>query len=56
MIILNTAAIGSIIFLGFQGNGISIPIAISIALLITIVTISYRQTIFSNPARAEGIG
>ena len=54
LIILNTAAIGSIIFLGFQGNGISIPIAISIALLITIVTISYRQTIFSNPAGGGG--
>ncbi|MFZ4828042.1 MAG: APC family permease [Phototrophicaceae bacterium] len=54
LIILNTAAIGSVIFLGFQGNGISIPIAISIALLITIVTISYRQTIFSNPAGGGG--
>jgi amino acid transporter len=54
LIILNTAAIGSIILLGFQGNGISIPIAISIALLITIVTISYRQTIFSNPAGGGG--
>src|SRR5688500_14167349 len=50
LIILNSAAIGSFIFLGFRGNGVSIPIAIAISLLIAIVTISYRQTIFSNPA------
>jgi amino acid transporter len=54
LIILNTAAIGSFILLGFQGNSISIPIAIAIALLISIVTISYRQTIFSNPAGGGG--
>jgi amino acid transporter len=54
LIILNTAAIGSFVLLGFQGNGISIPIAIAIALLISIVTISYRQTIFSNPAGGGG--
>src|SRR5215217_6288049 len=50
LIILNTAAIGSFALLGFTGNAISIPIAIAIAGLIAIVTISYRQTIFSNPA------
>jgi len=54
LIILNSAAIGSFIFLGFQGNGVSIPIAIAISLLIAIVTISYRQTIFSNPAGGGG--
>lgn len=54
LIILNTAAISSFVFLGFQGNAISIPIAIAIALLIGIVTISYRQTIFSNPAGGGG--
>jgi amino acid transporter len=54
LIILNTAAIGSFALLGFQGNAISIPIAIAIAGLIAIVTISYRQTIFSNPAGGGG--
>ncbi len=54
LIILNTAAIGSFVLLGFQGNGVSIPIAIAIAILIAIVTISYRQTIFSNPAGGGG--
>ncbi|MEO8608198.1 MAG: APC family permease [Chloroflexota bacterium] len=54
LIILNTAAIGSFVFLGFKGNAVSIPIAIAIALLIGIVTISYRQTIFSNPAGGGG--
>lgn len=54
LIILNTAAIGSFVLVGFQGNAISIPIAIGIAILIAIVTISYRQTIFSNPAGGGG--
>jgi len=54
LIILNTAAIGAFTLVGFQGNAISIPIAIGIALLIAIVTISYRQTIFSNPAGGGG--
>lgn len=54
LIILNMAAITSFGLLGFQGNGISIPIAIAISLLIAIVTISYRQTIFSNPAGGGG--
>src|SRR5215216_632596 len=54
LIILNMAAIGGFGLLGFQGNSISIPIAIAIALLIGIVTISYRQTIFSNPAGGGG--
>ncbi|MBZ0279262.1 MAG: APC family permease [Anaerolineae bacterium] len=54
LIILNTAAIGAFTIGSFQGNGISIPIAIAISLLIGIVTISYRQTIFSNPAGGGG--
>jgi amino acid transporter len=54
LIILNTAAIGTFVFIGFQGNAISIPIAFAISLLIGIVTISYRQTIFSNPAGGGG--
>lgn len=54
LIILNTAAISGFVFLGFVGNAISIPIAIAIAALIAIVTISYRQTIFSNPAGGGG--
>jgi amino acid transporter len=54
LIILNMAAIGGFGLLGFTGNAISIPIAIGIALLIGIVTISYRQTIFSNPAGGGG--
>jgi amino acid transporter len=54
LIILNTAVIGSFALAGFQGNAISIPVAIAISLLISIVTISYRQTIFSNPAGGGG--
>lgn len=54
LIILNTAAIGSFALIGFQGNAVSIPIAIAIAILIAIVTISYRQTIYSNPAGGGG--
>ncbi len=54
LIILNTAAISGVVLLGFQGNAISIPIAIAISILIAIVTISYRQTIFSNPAGGGG--
>jgi amino acid transporter len=54
LIILNTAAISGFAILGFQGNAVSIPIAIAIAILIGIVTISYRQTIFSNPAGGGG--
>ncbi len=54
LIILNTAAISSFVLVGFQGNAISIPIAIAIAALIAIVTISYRQTIYSNPAGGGG--
>src|SRR6185295_18106465 len=54
LIILNTAAISGFALVGFQGNSLSIPIAIAIALLIGIVTISYRQTIFSNPAGGGG--
>lgn len=54
LIILNTAAISGFALIGFHGNGISIPIAIGIAILIAIVTISYRQTIFSNPAGGGG--
>ncbi|MFN8371418.1 MAG: APC family permease [Anaerolineae bacterium] len=54
LIILNMAAIGGFTLLGFSGNAVSIPIAIAIAILIGIVTISYRQTIFSNPAGGGG--
>ncbi len=54
LIILSSAAIGGFTLLGFHGFGISIPIAIAISLLIAIVTISYRQTIFSNPAGGGG--
>lgn len=54
LIILNTAAISGFALAGFVGNGISIPVAILIAILIGIVTISYRQTIFSNPAGGGG--
>jgi hypothetical protein len=54
LIILSIAAIGTFTLAGFTGNGISIPIAIAIAILIAIVTISYRQTIFSNPAGGGG--
>jgi amino acid transporter len=54
LLILNMAAIGSVTIIGFQGNAISIPIAIAIATLIAIVTVSYRQTIFSNPAGGGG--
>jgi len=53
LIILNTAALGGFALLGFTGNAISIPIAIAISMLIAIVTISYRQTIFSNPAGSQ---
>jgi amino acid transporter len=54
LIILNTAAISGFVLLGFQGNSVSIPLAIGIVILIAIVTISYRQTIFSNPAGGGG--
>lgn len=54
LIILNTAAISGFAISIFAGNAVSIPIAIAIALLIAIVTISYRQTIFSNPAGGGG--
>ena len=54
LIILSTAALTGLTLVGFSGNGISIPIAIGISLLIGIVTISYRQTIFSNPAGGGG--
>lgn len=54
LIILNTAVIGSYVLLGFRGNAVSIPIAIAIASLIAVVAISYRQTIFSNPAGGGG--
>ncbi len=54
LLILNTAAIGTFALFGFSGNTVSIPIAIAIAILIGIVTISYRQTIFSNPAGGGG--
>ncbi len=54
LIILNMAAISGFGLLGFTGNALSIPIAIAIALLIGIVTVSYRQTIFSNPAGGGG--
>jgi amino acid transporter len=43
LIILSLAGGGAALF------GISIPIAIAIAILLTIVTISYRQTIFAYP-------
>ncbi|MBK9747939.1 MAG: APC family permease [Chloroflexi bacterium] len=54
LIILSTAALTGFTLVGFSGNAISIPIAIGISLLIGIVTISYRQTIFSNPAGGGG--
>jgi amino acid transporter len=54
LIILSIAAISGFSLAGFQGNAVSIPIAIAIAVLIGIVTISYRQTIFSNPAGGGG--
>ncbi len=54
LIILNTAAISGVAIIGFQGNAISIPVAIAISILIAIVSISYRQTIFSNPAGGGG--
>src|SRR4051794_24734642 len=54
LIILNTATIAGFALIGFQGNSMAIPIAIAIALLIAIVSISYRQTIFSNPAGGGG--
>jgi amino acid transporter len=43
LIILSLAGGGAAIF------GLSIPLAIAIAILLTIVTISYRQTIFAYP-------
>lgn len=54
LIILSTGMLAGFSLLGFQGNGISIPIAAAICGLIIIVTISYRQTIFSNPAGGGG--
>lgn len=54
LLILNMAAISGFALLNFSGNAVSIPIAIAIAVLIGIVTISYRQTIFSNPAGGGG--
>ncbi|MDZ4767834.1 MAG: APC family permease [Chloroflexota bacterium] len=54
LIVLNMAALSTVGLFGFMGNAASIPLAIAIALLITIVTISYRQTIFSNPAGGGG--
>jgi amino acid transporter len=54
LIILNMAAISGFTLFGFSGNAVSIPLAIGISLLIGIVTISYRQTIFSNPAGGGG--
>lgn len=54
LLILNTAVISSFYLIGFQGNAVSIPIAIAISILIAVVTISYRQTIFSNPAGGGG--
>ncbi len=54
LIILSTAALTGFTLVGLSGNAISIPIAIGISLLIGIVTISYRQTIFSNPAGGGG--
>ena len=54
LIILNMAAISTFMIAGFQGNAVSIPVAIAISLLIAIVSISYRQTIFSNPAGGGG--
>ena len=53
-IILSAAAVGSFSLAGFHGISISIPIAIAISILLAIVTISYRQTIFSNPAGGGG--
>jgi len=54
LIILNTAALSGFALFGFSGYALSIPIAIAISLLIGIVTVSYRQTIFSNPAGGGG--
>jgi amino acid transporter len=54
LLILNMAAISGFAIGAFHGNAVSIPIAIAIAILIGIVTISYRQTIFSNPAGGGG--
>jgi amino acid transporter len=54
LIILNTAAVGSFVLFGLQGNAVSIPVALAIALLIAIVSSSYRQTIYSNPAGGGG--
>ncbi|MBX3086764.1 MAG: APC family permease [Anaerolineae bacterium] len=51
LIILSIAAIGSTNMWQTQGAvlGISIPIAIMISILLAIVTISYRQTIYAYP-------
>ncbi|MDX2137120.1 MAG: APC family permease [Chloroflexota bacterium] len=54
LIILNAVSLSGFALLGFQGNAASIPIALAISALIAIVTISYRQTIFSNPAGGGG--
>ncbi|MBX3063134.1 MAG: APC family permease [Anaerolineae bacterium] len=51
LVILSIAAIGSTAIWQTQGNilAIAIPIAIAISILLAIVTISYRQTIFAYP-------
>ncbi|MBE2271470.1 MAG: APC family permease [Anaerolinea sp.] len=51
LLILALATGGGAAAWAVSGNvlGISIPIAIAIAILLTIVTISYRQTIFAYP-------
>lgn len=51
LLILSYAAVGGALAWGSGGQilGLSIPIAIAIAILLTIVTISYRQTIFAYP-------
>lgn len=51
LIILSAAVGGAALWSGENGTilGISIPIAIAIAVLLAIVTISYRQTIFAYP-------
>ncbi len=54
LIILGSVSVAGLTFAGFTGMQVSIPIAMAISLLIAIVTISYRQTIFSNPAGGGG--
>lgn len=51
LIILSYAAVGGATMWATDGQilGLSIPIAIAIAVLLTIVTVSYRQTIFAYP-------